>query len=825
MKVTLNWLKQYVAFDWTAEELAERLTMLGLEVEGIVKSGGEFEGIVVGEVLTRNPVEGSDKLSVCRVNDGTGERQVICGAQNFKAGDKVALILPGASLPAKPGEPPFTIKVRKVMGVESHGMLCSPRELGLAEDADGILILPPEARTGQSFAEHLGRAAGDVVFDLEVTPNRPDLNSLIGIAREIAAVTGNPLRIPNLESLEAATADPSAGKPQTRPTDQWVTVRLEAPDLCPRYVARVVSGVKIGPSPDWLRQALEKVGIRSISNVVDVTNFVMLETGQPLHAFDYSLLTRPTDSAASAATPTIVVRRATPGEAFTTLDGKNHTLNEGNLLIADSVKGIALAGVMGGQNTEINDQTSDVLIESAYFHPTHIRATSKQLDLRTESSYRFERGADVGIADWASRRCVQLILETAGGLPAPGVVDAYPAPAPLPEVCLRFSKTNALLGIEIAGTEQRRLLESLSLEPTASSDTEGTFRIPSFRVDLKREIDLIEEVCRLYGIDKIPGTTPRGAVGFNDFDRTHDALTEVRHLMNALGLDECQGQTLISDSAAAHLTPTEETVFLSHPLSADMNVLRPSLIPGLLDTLSRNAHHKNPDVAMFEIGRVFSNRDGKVIENRELAIALTGLRANPFWAGDDRSAKCDLFDLKGLLEEFFEQFGLPRIAWNRNPSSRSLYVESAAILLGGKLPLGELGQLHPLLAKQHDLRNPVFLARLDLDAVLARRNQSRSFKAIPQFPTVRRDVALLLPETVTHDSVLGAVRQSKTANLQQVDLFDVFKGQNVPEGQKSMAYAFTYRHAERTLTDNEVNTAHAALVTQITKKLGATVRE
>ncbi len=404
MKVTLNWLKQHVDFDWSPEELAERLTMLGIEVEAFHKLAGEFEGIVVAQVLSSEKHPNADKLSVCRVADGQGERQIVCGAKNYQVGDKVALILPGQSLPAKPGEQPLTIKVGKLRGVESQGMMCSAKELGLAEDAEGILILAAGAKVGQPLSEHLGRAAGDVVYDLEITPNRPDLNSVIGIAREISAVTGNALRIPAVRLQEAEVK-----------IQDLVAVRIDDAELCPRYTARVVRGVKIGPSPDWLKNILEKIGLRSINNVVDVTNFVMLESGQPLHAFDCHRIAGGGDGKVS-----IVIRRAAAGEKFTTLDGQERALTVGMLLIADETKALALAGIMGGQNSEISAQTTDVLIESAYFKPQNIRATSRKLDLRTESSYRFERGGDQGICDWASQRAAQLILETAGGKLAVG---------------------------------------------------------------------------------------------------------------------------------------------------------------------------------------------------------------------------------------------------------------------------------------------------------------------------------------------------------------------------------------------------------------------
>jgi phenylalanyl-tRNA synthetase beta chain len=818
MKVTLNWLKQYVEFDWTAAELAERLTMIGIEVEGMQKLGGELEGVVVAQVITKDKHPNADKLTVCRVNDGKGERQIVCGAQNFKAGDKVPLILPGSTLPAKPGEAPFTIKVGKLRGVESHGMMCSPQELGLGDLVEGLLILREDAKVGQPFAEYLGRTGSDVVYDLEITPNRPDWNSLIGIAREISAVTGNPLKLPQMSLKEAG--DP-AGK--------LVAVRIEDPELCPRYTARVIRGVKIAPSPDWLKTSLEKVGVRSISNVVDVTNYVMLETGQPLHAFDYHLLAK----AGGDASPTIVVRRATEGEQFTTLDGQARTLTGQMLLIADETKAVALAGVMGGQNSEINLNTADVLIESACFKPQNIRATSKKLDLRTESSYRFERGADFGICDWASQRAAQLILETAGGTLAEGVVDAYPKPYTSKQIALRHSQTDAVLGVAVPMGQQIECLQRLGLEiETAAGIAHSTgvpmqhttvFRVPSFRVDLKREIDLIEEVARLYGVDKIPATAPRGAVGSNPYDAVHDQLTEARRILIGLGLFEAQGQTLISD-AAGKLVAGESLVSLSNPLSSDMNVLRPSLLPGLLDALRHNLSHKTYDAALFEVGRVFTEAGGRRAEERRVAIALTGQRHPLFWSGGDREARFDIYDLKGVLEEFLEQFGLRGQSFVRRPDSTALFLESATIHLG-RFQLGEFGQLLPPLARQYDLRDAVLLAELNLDLLLARRNQSKSFRPLPAFPAIRRDVAMILPEPTTHEAVLQVVKQAKPANLETVDLFDVFRGKNVPPGQKSMAYAFTYRHAERTLTDTEVNAAHEKLVAQLKQRLQAVIRE
>jgi phenylalanyl-tRNA synthetase beta chain len=860
MKITLNWLKQYVDFNWSPEELAERLTMLGIEVEGVQKKTGDFEGVVVAQILSSNQHPNADKLSVCKVADGQGERQIVCGAKNYKVGDKVPLALPGCTLPTPAGAPPFTIKVGKLRGVESQGMMCSAKELGLAEDAEGLLILPTDAKVGQPLAQHLGRASGDVIYDLEITPNRPDLNSFIGIAREISALTRNSLKIPDTAPADAASIPdtaaayvPSKSKSLDPITAEYlegvvfrtlVDVRLDDPELCPRYTARIVRGVKVGPSPDWLKAAIESIGLRSINNVVDVTNYVLMECGQPLHAFDYKLI-----QPKAGSIPTIVVRRAAAGEKFKTLDGQERTLTDKMLLIADESRGIALAGVMGGQNSEINDATTDVLIESAYFKPQNIRATSKALDLRTDASYRFERGADIGVCDWASRRAAQLIQQVAGGTVVDGVVDAYPNPAKQTEITLRHEKVTQLLGVQITEGEQTEFLRRLGLD-VSSTPGQLTARVPTFRVDLKRDVDLIEEIARLYGVDKIPSTPPRGAIGQNPFDAVYDQLAEVRHILAAQGLSEACGQTLISDVSAKLIDPNP--VALENPLSSDMNVLRPSLLPGLLDSLRHNAHHKNHDASLFELGRVFlkvgpavpastasagpradkqvpNNQPASSVretttESRRVAIALTGARNPLFWSGEERDAKLDAYDLKGIVEILFERLGLRGLQWTRATEPKGPYIESATITLG-KQTLGTFGQLQPVLARKYDLRDPVFIAEFDLDLILARRNAAKSFKAIPQFPGIRRDIAMLVPETVTHENVASAVKQLKPQNLESLELFDIFRGKNIPEGQKSVAYAFHYRNPQRTLTDNEVNAAHDRVVAELKTRLNAAIRE
>ena len=574
----------------------------------------------------------------------------------------------------------------------------------------------------------------------------------------------------------------------------------------------MIRGVKVGPSPDWLRNRLELVGIRSINNVVDVTNFVLMETGQPLHAFDLHLL------AEAKGKPTVVVRRATAGEKFTTLDEQEHELSTENLLIADEDKGIALAGVMGGLNTEINESTQDVLLESAYFNPTNIRATSKATRLNTDASYRFERGADIGATDWVSQRAAQLIVEVAGGQLAAGAVDAFPSPIKQTEITLRYHKADELLGISLSTEENLGYLRGLELEVLESSGDDATFRIPTWRVDLKRETDLIEEVCRLHGVDKIPATPPRGALGENTFDSVHDELAEARAILTGVGLNEAQGQTLINGQAARLVA--DNAIVLEHPLSSEMDVLRPSLLPGLLDSVRNNLTRRNEDLALFEIGRTFASGQP---ETRSLAIVLTGASQPMFWGGSN-AVLVSLADLKGLLERFLERFGVFGVGYERREESTALYLESAELKLG-KQVIGEIGQLLPILGREYECRGAVFLAELDLGSLLQRRIRAKSFKALPQFPAVVRDVAMLVKDSVTYADVLGVVKKAKPVNLVDTRLFDVFRGKNVPEGQKSVAYTFVYRNAGRTLTDDEVSAEHEKLVAVLCEDLAATVRD
>ena len=759
MKFTHNWLKRYVDFTWSPAELAERLTFAGIEVEDVTTiGGGALQQVVVCQILSSEKHPNADKLSVCRVNDGQGERQIVCGAKNYKVGDKVPLALPGVTLPNG-----LTIKEAKLRGVESQGMLCSAEELGLPKGEDGLLILPAETVVGIKLSEVLGGA--DTVFDIEVTPNRPDWLSVIGIAREVSALTGNPLRLPE-------TAVPESGEP----VEKLTSVTVEAADLCPRYSARVIQGVKIGPSPAWLKQILEKVGLRSVSNVVDVTNYVMLESGHPLHAFDYKLLTE----------QRIVVRRAVPGERFIAIDGSQHELAPDMLVIADARRAVALAGIMGGKDSEISDQTTDVLLESAWFQPSSIRKTSKQCGLSSDSSYRFERGADIGQVIWASNRAAQLIQQLAGGKIARGIVDTLAKPIEKSRVRCRYAQVNRLLGIEVPPETVKKIFTGLTLNVAMSDPSGCEVEVPTFRVDLEREADLIEEVCRIHGVEKIPARMQPSNPAVSKFDAQWDARARVRQILAALGFHEAQNQTLMG----------EGLLKLQNPLNADQQALRSSLVPGLLANLRTNVSRHQYDVRLFEIGRVFAV-DGK--ESLRLALAVTGRREPHSWETGVRDAKLDYYDVKGALEELGETLGISVDA--------------------------EIGQISPAQAKKLDLRDAVYVAEIELDHFLRAKEGERTFRELPKFPAVVRDMALVVEEDVHHGDVLAAIAKNPNKFLERVELFDIYRGSSIPTGKKSMAYSLTFRAPDRTLTDAEINEAHERLKRSLLQTLKCEIRE
>jgi phenylalanyl-tRNA synthetase beta chain len=741
MKFTYQWLKQYLDFDWSPQQLAEKLTFAGIEVESMVALGGQIPAqVVVAQIRASDKHPNADKLSVCRVHDGTGERQIVCGAKNFKVGDKVPLALPGAALAGG-----LTIKESKLRGVLSQGMLCSAEELGLPPGEDGLLILPAEAPVGKKFSEY--RGPGDTLYDIEVTPNRPDWLSVIGIAREIAALTGQPLKLPEVRG--AGVAPGSA-------------VVVEAPDLCPRYTARLIKGVKVRPSPAWLRERLESVGLRAINNVVDITNYVLLECGHPLHAFDLDRL----------AGQRIVVRRARDGEKFTALDDSSHELTNEMLVIADAERPVALAGIMGGKNSGVSDPTTEVLLESAWFVPANVRRTSKRLGFASDSSYRFERGADLGGVIWASDRAAALIAELAGGEVGP-VEDVLAQPVTRRRVACRYAQIARVLGIPVPAESVKKIFGSLGMSITNEEATRVEVEVPTFRVDLEREADLIEEVCRIHGVEKIPARMQPSLPAVSAVDAAWDARRQLREKLTALGFHEALNQTMGGEGA----------VKLQNPLNAEMTALRSSLVPGLLANLRTNVSRHELDVKLFEIGRVF---DATGQESWKLALALTGRRTTGDW---ERTEKVDYLDLKGVLE--------------------TLGVTAA------------ITEIPAVRAKKMDLRDAVYVAECDLPAG---RRGDKTFAELPKYPAVVRDVALIVDEGVTHAAVVAEIDRARNKILERVELFDIFRGSSIPTGKKSLAYSLTFRAGDRTLTDAEVNAAHDGIKRQLQERLQCEIR-
>ena len=782
MKVSLNWLNELVDLPADTSVLADLLTKAGVEVEGIERRGVSIDKVVVAQVLESNQHPNADRLSVCRVDDGSPQpRQIVCGAKNYKVGDKVPLAQPGAVLPGD-----FKIKVGKLRGVESEGMMCSGKELGIEDGVDGLLILPASAAVGTPISALF---PADTILDLEVTPNRPDLLSHLGMAREIATLLQLPVRQPKgVETAAAATWVPVS------------TISLEAGDDCPFYTARIIRDVKVGPSPAWLRGKLEAIGIRSINNIVDVTNYVMMEMGQPLHAFDLAKLEGG-----------IRVRHAAEGERFLALDGRTYTLTPRHMLIADGRKAVAIAGVMGGEDTGVTETTVDVLLESAYFAPASVRRTSRELNLPSDACYRFERGIDPEGSVPASARATELILETAGGVADPAIEGAGRVLDFRRTVPFRLERCRAVLGADVSAGDAARILTGFGLQQRGED-----WEAPSFRQDLAREIDLIEEIARVIGIEAVPAREQARFSGASEADKQADRAMSLRRALVALGFCEARGLTLISEKALAAF-PVENALRVRNPLNEDQVVLRPSLVSGLLDALARNVRAGVRDLRLFEVGRVFSagNRE----EHTALSVVLTGTAHPASWR-DAQPRTADLFDLKGALATL----NLEPLTFA--PASHPA-LALAAEIRRGETVVGIAGQLLPARARELDAPAPVLVAELDLDLFETAPPMPR-FAELPKYPAVTRDVAMLVPATVPHAALEAVLRSAGEALLVTVELFDVFtdpRGQKVPADKKSVAYALTYRAADRTLTADEVAAAHQRLKERLKAELTVVFRE
>ena len=807
MNVTLNWLKDYIDFEFSPSELADRLTMLGIEVEAIKELGTGLEGVVVGKVNVVGPHPNADKLVLCQVDVGEREElQIVCGAPNVREGMLAPVATIGATLPIG-----LTIKSAKLRGEVSQGMLCSEKELGLSEDAAGLMELAADISPGTSLVAALG--LDDVMFELEITPNRPDCLSLIGVAREVRAETGNSLKLPTVGLQENETDIRSL-----------TSVTIEAPDLCPRYAARVVQGVKVGESPAWLRQRLESVGIAVINNIVDITNFVLMEYGQPLHAFDYHKLSDVKSGLASCALRRIVVRRAAAGEQLTTLDEIERELTADMLVIADAEKPVALAGIMGGYDSEITETTCDVLLESAYFNPSSIRATARALGMSTEASYRFERGADPGAVLAALDRAAELIAKLAGGTVCKGIVDVYPGEQPLTKIKLRPDRVNFVLGTEIEKSEMAQILIRLGFDVEASGDT-YQITVPTFRSDITREVDLIEEIARVYGYDNIPTALPKGDIPVPAPNPKVEVRKRIKRFLLAAGMMEAVNYSFCDPSCFEKIrlpsdSPLRGTLQLRNPLSPEMSVLRTTLIPGLLENTQHNRNHQINTISLFEIGGVFV-RDDNHKEPERVAGILAGQIGDGVYGNLYREP--DFFDIKGLVEGMLEVCGITEYTLQKTDLPTFHPGRNAVVLLG-ETQVGAFGEAHPEVLENYDLPYKAYLFDFDLEALVGATVFSRRFEPISIYPKVERDLAIVVDKAVLSDIPIELIYATGGEWVESVRLFDVYEGEQVPEGKKSLAYAIVYHSAAETLTDKAVNALHERVVEHLHQELGAELR-
>ena len=769
MKFSLRWLGQYLDLTIPAAQMLDRLTLAGTEVEHVSATGVESPHIVVGQVVSFVPHPNADRLRLCQVNDGQGMRQIVCGAKNFKEGDKVPLALPGAVLPGD-----FKIKESKLRGELSQGMLCSAKELRLAEDAEGLLLLPTDAPVGKVFHEYM---PGDTMFEVEVTSNRPDLLSYLGMAREIAAIGAGTLK---------TTPTPVIAFPAGTPA--WIA-QLNAPDLGPYYTATHLTGVKVGPSPAWLQAAIAATGHKPINNVVDITNYVLFETGQPLHAFD----------AGKLAGRVIDVRRARAGEKLEALDDQTYELQPDDLVIADESGAVAIAGVMGGKPTGVGETTTEVVLEAAWFLPATVRRTSRRLGLISDSSYRYERRVDPGALLEARDRALQLLADLTGATISSPSSIAGELPKGRGPITLRTAKIEGLLGIHVDSEIIDRNLRALGCEKLSPhNDGETAWQPPTFRDDLVREVDLIEEIARLHGLDGVPARLVTGLHPETDADRAHARLSRLRHALATRGWDECVTDALIQRSFATEPTALE----MANPLSELQTHLRPSLKTSLLQVAAKNLARGVARLRLFEVGRVYQKRDQSTHEPLRLGLLVAGLGAEAEWYQPERSA--DYFDLSGINKLLANQ----------------LNINDKDVLESGQIAASEL--------KIHGIKIPVFYAEVTLDTWLAAAPQPERYHPVPAFPPIRRDLAVVLPKSVPQAQVETTIRAAKAPHLESIHLFDLFrdpKGEKIAADQKSLAYALTYRAIDKTLTEKEVNDAHELVRKKLVADLGCTFRE
>lgn len=803
MRVSLNWLKEFVPIDISPGELSNLLTMSGLEVESLEPSGQSLQDIIAARILSVKPHPEADRLSICAVDTGKGRWSTVSSAPNLKPGLIVPLAPPGATLPGG-----VIVHEARIKGEPSAGMLLAEDEMKLTDDHSGIMVLPGHLKPGERIAAAL--SLEDWALEINITPNRPDCASVIGIAREIAALTGGRLKRPEIEIAEGNI-----------PIEDLAGVTIEDPEGCPRYAAGMVQGVTLKTSPFWLRYRLHVSGVRSINNVVDITNYVMLETGQPLHAFDYDRLRE----------RRIVVRRADEGETFTTLDGQTHSLDPRVLMICDGERPVALAGIMGGLNSEIFAGSKNVLVESACFDPKTIRKGAKMLGLSTEASYRFERGIDIEGVPRALQRAIMLISHLAGGSVMKGLIDNYPRPRVMPRIRLRVEKTNQFLGTAIPKETMIRYLTALEMDVSEGDDDVVQVQAPTFRVDIEREIDLIEEIARLEGYDRIAVTSP-AIRPFDEDESLVPAVNEkIREVMVGLGFYEIVAYSFISPGFADRMgvpdgDPLGAFVRLRNPLSVDQSVMRTSLVPGLLETILYDVAHGEKDLNLFEQGNIFIHQahEELPVEKPFLAGVMTGLYNHKMWHTNERMV--DFYDIKGTVEVLLNSMGINEVQFRRSGGLCWYNLEMASSIFHSDVKIGDVGQISQEVIKGYDIDiDAVYLFELDISTLIERIPKRKVFEPFARFPAVFRDISVIVQRSVEMIRVQEIIERGGGELIESVHLFDHYEGGRLDPSEKALAFRICYRSKEGTLEGKDVNRLHEEIIQKIERELGGRLRE
>lgn len=805
MLISQKWLKEFVDFDYSPSELDSILTMLGIEVEGITDYSEKYKNFFTGVVLTKEKHPNADKLSLCTVDFGKGVKQIICGAPNVRAGLKVVVANIGAIVP----NGGFRVEKRPVRKIESEGMLCSQTELELGEESQGIWELPDDTPIGVSLAEHLGLE--DIVYEISVTPNRADCLSHLGIAREIAAYANKPIKLPDTSFIE-----------NTSSSSDFISVEILDAEKCPRYTARIIHNTHVTESPLWLKQRLRLCGQRPVNVIVDVTNYVLLECGQPLHAFDLSKISG----------NKIICKSTDVHQKFITLDGKERIIDSSMLLICDAEKPLAIGGVMGGANSEITDATQHILLESAYFQPSSIRRTSKKLGLQSESSYRFERGVDFNNIVYASDRAAKLIAEITGATVESSIVDIYPNPIPSKTVSLRYSRIADILGVHLSIEQIKNILTALQFLILDENTDSITVQVPSYRVDIELEIDLIEEIARLYNYDNI---TPNMKTTIDASTSTLDKKLsvppirkEIRNYLVANGFHEIltQNQT---DPANANIF-TDNPVTIQNPLGEELSVMRPSLFPALLKTIEHNNRLGNFDLRLFEIGKTFhvanENKESfinGISEKESLIIAISGNNKPMNW--DDKPKPVDFYDIKGIAENLLGAIKIRRLKFIPLLMPHPIYSPNTLEIFSVSNSFGFVGEVSTKILNHFDLQKKVFALEIDLDKLYNLESGTWKYEKVSPFPGTSRDLAFIINDSFTAEEIRQEIVKHAGNLARSVNIFDVFKGKNFEPGKKSIAFSIYYSSPDRTLTDKEVDNSINEIIAHIEKTFDATLRK